>query len=172
MRSLNSGFEIIDLHSSWQSMYQTQVSTFNFLKNAYFFSPVSGAFRQARSGRKGIAPSRPSIPNIRSPEIRRPVDRFFIGNGLSSNSLVSVPNTLISSNQKMEELTSELEVFLELVPSRMRNNLACHQEIVDLIEVVLDFGRKPLARFPSGDWIISDETVKLEDLQYAISKVV
>ncbi|XP_057527010.1 protein SEEDLING PLASTID DEVELOPMENT 1 [Amaranthus tricolor] len=171
MRSLNSGFEIIDLHSSWQSMYQTQVSTFNFLKNAYFFSPVSGAFRQARSGRKGIAPSRPSIPNIRSPEIRRPVDRFFIGNGLSSNSLVSVPNTLISSNQKMEELTSELEVFLELVPSRMRNNLACHQEIVDLIEVVLDFGRKPLARFPSGDWIISDETVKLEDLQYAISKV-
>ncbi|CAO2812820.1 unnamed protein product [Amaranthus hypochondriacus] len=171
MRSLYSGFEIIDLHSSWQSMCQTQIATFDCLKNAYFFSPVSGTFRRARSGRKGIAPSRSSIPNIRSPEIRRPVDRFFSGNGLSSNSLISMPNTLISSNQKMEELTSELEVFLELVPSRMRNDLACHPEIVDLIEVVLDFGRKPLARFPSGDWIISDEAVKLEDLQYAISKV-
>jgi len=54
----------------------------------------------------------------------------------------------------------------------MRNALASHEDIENLIEVVMDLGRKPLARFPSGDWIISDDPVKREDLQYAISKVI
>lgn len=61
-------------------------------------------------------------------------------------------------------------MFLELVPSRMRKELFGHAEIGDLIEVVMDLGRKPLARFPSGDWLISEQIVKLEDLQHAISK--
>lgn len=67
---------------------------------------------------------------------------------------------------------SELDLFLELVPLRMRNELFGHQEIGDLIEVVMDLGRQPLARFPSGDWVISEEPVKPEDLRHAISKVI
>lgn len=66
----------------------------------------------------------------------------------------------------------ELDLFLELVPVRMRNELYGHGEIGDLIEIVMDLGRSPLARFPSGDWIISDEPVKIDDLSHAISKVV
>lgn len=54
----------------------------------------------------------------------------------------------------------------------MRKELFGHAEIGDLIEVVMDLGRKPLARFPSGDWLISEQIVKLEDLQHAISKVI
>lgn len=46
-----------------------------------------------------------------------------------------------------------------------------HRELGDLIEVVMDLGRKPLARFPSGDWVISEQIVKHEDLKHAISKV-
>lgn len=65
----------------------------------------------------------------------------------------------------------ELDLFLELVPLNMRNKLFHHEEIENLIEVVLDLGRKPLARFPSGDWVISEQLVKLEDLKHAISKV-
>ncbi|XP_042377196.1 protein SEEDLING PLASTID DEVELOPMENT 1-like isoform X1 [Zingiber officinale] len=65
----------------------------------------------------------------------------------------------------------ELDLFLELVPPRMRRDLVRHQEIRKLIEVVMDLGRKPIARFPSGDWIMSEQFVAVEDLHQAISKV-
>lgn len=66
---------------------------------------------------------------------------------------------------------NELELFLELVPLRMRRELVQHEEIRELIEVVMDVGRKPIARFPSGDWIISQQPVDLEDLNHAVSNV-
>lgn len=49
--------------------------------------------------------------------------------------------------------------------------LVGHGEVSELIEVVMDLGRKPIARFPSGDWVVSDEHIKLGDLRYAIGKV-
>lgn len=53
----------------------------------------------------------------------------------------------------------------------MRRELYHHEEIEGLIEVVMDLGRKPLARFPSGDWEILQQPIKHEDLRHAISKV-
>lgn len=171
MRVLNSGFELVDLQSSWHSLYhpQRQISS---LATAHFVSSVSAAFHRTGGGGKGIAPPRSAVPSIRSPEIRRLVDLLFPGNGSSSNSPISAPTTSVSTSiSRMEESPSDLELFLELVPLRMRNALAYHQEINNLIEVVMDLGRKPLARFPSGDWVISQEPVMREDLQHAISKV-
>ena len=63
-------------------------------------------------------------------------------------------------------------MFLELLPLRMRRELFQHEEIGELIEVVMDLGRQPLARCPSGDWVISEQPVKHEDLKHAISKVI
>lgn len=161
MRSLSSRFVLIDLHSSWHSANQIPISTFAFLQNTGFISSVSSSFRRTH----GIACAKSSIPLIRSPGIRRPVERFSPGNGSTSNS----PN---SPSTSRSEAVSELDMFLELVPLRMRKELFGHAEIGDLIEVVMDLGRKPLARFPSGDWLISEQIVKLEDLQHAISKVI
>lgn len=169
MRALSYGFELVDLQSSWHSIYQTQISTFACLKNAHFISPGSAAIHRTGSGGKAISPSTSAVPSIRSPEIRRPSDRIFPRNGSSLNPPISSLTTSISTT-RLDESASELELFLELVPVRMRNALASHEDIEDLIEVVMDLGRKPLARFPSGDWIISDEPVKHEDLQNAISK--
>ncbi|KAL2324063.1 hypothetical protein Fmac_023121 [Flemingia macrophylla] len=87
-----------------------------------------------------------------SPEIRRPSDRFH----------VSSPST---------SRPEDLNLFLELLPLKMRRELYRHREIRGLIEVVMDLGRKPLARFPSGDWVISHQPIVHEDLSHAISKV-
>ncbi|KAG0481948.1 hypothetical protein HPP92_010032 [Vanilla planifolia] len=65
----------------------------------------------------------------------------------------------------------ELELLLDLVPPRMRRGLVRHAELRELIEVVMDLGRKPIARFPSGDWVVSEEAVSIEDLRLAIGKV-
>lgn len=167
MKALNSHFELIDIHSSWQSANQIPISTFSYIRSSTLAtSAFSAAFRRTRRGRGKISSSTTPGTSIRSPEIRRPRDRSSSGNGLSSFSLSSA-----STSSSRDKVVSDLDLFLELVPLRMRNELFRHQEIGQLIEVVMDLGRKPLARFPSGDWVISEQPVKLEDLGHAISKI-
>lgn len=164
MRALN--FCVIDLHRSWHSANQIPASTLSYLQScSYSTSSFSQAFHRTRRRHSKISSSGSSIPSIRSPGIRRPRDWTTKGNGFSS----------VSSNSastSRSDAVPELDLFLELVPLRMRNELFKHAEIGNLIEVVMDLGRKPLARFPSGDWVISDFPVKIEDLHHAISKVI
>ncbi|RDX90343.1 putative protein ycf45 [Mucuna pruriens] len=116
-------------------------STLAYFRNSHFISSLR------RSPRSRIRCSA-------SPEIRRPSDRFY----------GSTPSTSTSRPE-------DLNLFLELLPLKMRRKLYCHREIGGLIEVVMDLGRKPLARFPSGDWVISEQPIVHEDLRHAISKV-
>ncbi|KAI3878060.1 hypothetical protein MKX03_014328 [Papaver bracteatum] len=151
MSSLNSRFLLLDLQNSWNSINRIPISAI-----------LTSSFHRVGDVHKRIT----SLPIRSSASIRRPSDRFsIINNGFSSN---SSSNQLVSSSNSN---ASELELFLELVPSRMRKGLFEHKEIEKLIEVVMDLGRKPIARFPTGDWVISEDPVKLEDLQHAISKV-
>ncbi|KAH0716126.1 hypothetical protein KY284_009031 [Solanum tuberosum] len=164
MSALYSTFIWIDPQSSWYSAKQIPNSTFCYLNQSQFpSSTFSAAFRRTRGGR-GRFPAASS--SYQSPGIRRPRERSGAGNGLSLFS----PNSP-STSSSGDEVVSDLDLFLELVPLRMRNELFMHQEIGKLVEVVMDLGRKPLARFPSGDWIISEQAVMLEDLHHAISKV-
>lgn len=158
MGALGTDFLLIDLRTSWHSANHFPIST--------LISTVSSAFRRTGHAYRANTSSRSHIPrSIRSLEIRRPSDRFLSGNGLVSNS-PSKPSTSRSVADW------ELEAFLELVPLRMRRELYRHEDIWQLIEVVMDLGRKPLARFPSGDWIISEKPITLKDLKHAISKVI
>jgi hypothetical protein len=164
MRALNSHLVLIDLHTSWHSANQIPTSTLTYLKNSSnFISAISSSFRRTRGARCGIASSSKSA----APEIRRPSDRFFPGNGSSSSSSPNSTSTSTSTSR-----SSELKLFLELLPPRMGRELHQHEDIGELVEVVMDLGRKPLARFPSGDWVISEHPVKHEDLRHAISKVI
>ncbi|KAL2548891.1 P-loop containing nucleoside triphosphate hydrolase superfamily protein [Forsythia ovata] len=170
MRALNSQFVLIDLHSSWYSAKQIPISTFAYLKDSKLNAPtLSEAFRRTRGRRGRLSSSRAPAPEVRSPEIRRPRDLSNSGNGLSSISS-NVASTSSSSFQE-NMVVSDLDLFLEIVPLRMRHQLFRRKDIGELIEVVMDLGRKPLARFPSGDWVISEQPVKLEDLHDAVSKV-
>jgi hypothetical protein len=69
------------------------------------------------------------------------------------------------------EISDELWKLLVLVPEHIGQKLVAHAEIHNLVEIVLDLGRRPLARFPSGDWFISETKVTAQDLQHAISMV-
>ncbi|OMO92435.1 hypothetical protein COLO4_17613 [Corchorus olitorius] len=53
----------------------------------------------------------------------------------------------------------------------MRRKISEHEELRDLIEVVMDLGRKPLARFPSGDFELSDSPITVQDIEHATSQV-
>ncbi|XP_073122188.1 protein SEEDLING PLASTID DEVELOPMENT 1 [Henckelia pumila] len=166
----NSHLVLVDLHSSWHSTQHISNSTFGYLQNCKSAAAsISAAFRRSCSRRVKISSSRTPEVEVRTAEIRRPREWSTRGNGLLSVSSKTVSTS--SSSYREDEVVSDMDLFLDIVPLRMRQELLRHDEIRDLIEVVMDLGRKPIARFPSGDWIISEQTVTLEDLRHANSKV-
>ncbi|XVE99237.1 hypothetical protein REPUB_Repub03eG0180400 [Reevesia pubescens] len=154
MRALNSRFVLIDITNNATSWHHHQ-------KQSHFLTRTRGAHRRPITA--SIKQSQPSI--LPTPQIRKPSDRTTFSNGSSSSDSLNLVST------SRVEACTELELFLKMLPLRMRKDLSGHDEIGELIEVVMDLGRKPLARFPSGDWVISDQPVKHEDLRHAISKV-
>ncbi|GJV63597.1 P-loop containing nucleoside triphosphate hydrolase superfamily protein [Tanacetum coccineum] len=70
-----------------------------------------------------------------------------------------------------EEFDMELGRMLTLLPEEMRRKVNAHEELHQLIEVVMDLGRKPLARFPSGDFVLSNDLITVAHLQHATSLV-
>nr|POE76463.1 uncharacterized protein ycf45 [Quercus suber] len=69
-----------------------------------------------------------------------------------------------------DDFDVELGRLLALLPEEMRRRISEHPELHQLIEVVMDLGRKPLARFPSRDFVLSDLPIMTEDIQHATSQ--
>ncbi|GJN00882.1 hypothetical protein PR202_ga18104 [Eleusine coracana subsp. coracana] len=65
----------------------------------------------------------------------------------------------------------ELRRMLELLPVELRRRVEGHPELPALVEVVMDLGRPPLARFPSGDFVLSHRPISFDDLRHATSQV-
>ncbi|XP_010256091.1 PREDICTED: uncharacterized protein LOC104596559 [Nelumbo nucifera] len=75
-----------------------------------------------------------------------------------------------SSSTVEDESDVELGHLLALLLEEMRRRVSKHLELHRLIEVVMDLGRKPLARFPSGDFVLSDHPITFQDLEHATSQ--
>ncbi|GMI80586.1 SEEDLING PLASTID DEVELOPMENT 1 [Hibiscus trionum] len=156
MRALNSRFVLIDITNNAAASWRHRPRHSHVIT----MSQRGGAHQ-----RPSTAPLKQPQPSIlRTPQIRKPSDRTASSNGSSLD--CSNP----ASTSRVAACT-ELDLFLEMLPLRLRGELSGHEEIGELIEVVMDLGRKPLARFPSGDWVISDQPVKHEDLLHSTSKV-
>ncbi|KAJ4885882.1 P-loop containing nucleoside triphosphate hydrolases superfamily protein [Raphanus sativus] len=155
MRALNSRLVLIDINSSWQASRRLISATATAFSSS---SSSSSSFRRTRGARQRIASSKsPASPS----PIRRPSDKFsFDARPPPADSDTSAPIS-----------TVELDAFLEILPPATRKELIKHESLGELIEVVMDLGRKPLARFPSGDWVISETPVTQQDLKLAVSKV-
>lgn len=69
------------------------------------------------------------------------------------------------------QITDDLNRLLEVVPDEIRQNLQQHPQRDSLIEIVMDLGRLPEARFPSKAEYLSTIPVSLEDLEHCISQI-
>ncbi len=65
----------------------------------------------------------------------------------------------------------ELQQLLSVLPPRVLAGLQRQDDLDDLLEIVLDLGRPPEARFSSGDVILDEEPVGREDLQHVVSGI-
>ena len=70
-----------------------------------------------------------------------------------------------------ERIDTDLEVLIDTLPPRTRDSLIERGETSELLEVVLDLGREPEARFVSGSVLLGEGEVTREDLQYVIERI-
>lgn len=68
-------------------------------------------------------------------------------------------------------IADDLDKLLEILPDFVRKPLEDHSNRKILIEVVMDLGRRPEARFPSGPEYLSSKMISWQDLDYSIKKI-
>jgi stage III sporulation protein SpoIIIAA len=68
-------------------------------------------------------------------------------------------------------ITDNLDQLLQVLPADIRAAIQARLKDEELLEIVLDFGRLPEARFTSGSEDITDRPVEQADLEYVTSRV-
>nr|YP_010196802.1 hypothetical protein LKZ11_pgp077 [Gracilaria cliftonii]UAD84606.1 hypothetical protein [Gracilaria cliftonii] len=68
-------------------------------------------------------------------------------------------------------IADDLAQLLDILPDFIRYPLQVHADRKLLIEVVMDLGRKPEARFPKGPEYLSSRIITWQDLDYSIKRI-
>jgi len=68
-------------------------------------------------------------------------------------------------------VTDDLDLLLDALPPRIVEALRPPERRTDLLEVVMDLGRLPEARYPGREVVLSHEEVTEEDLQFVIEHI-
>jgi stage III sporulation protein AA len=68
-------------------------------------------------------------------------------------------------------IVDDLGEILQVLPPPVRDCLLQFEQLNDLIEVVLDLGRPPEARFPHQFFYLSEDLVTLSDLTYVVEHI-
>jgi stage III sporulation protein SpoIIIAA len=68
-------------------------------------------------------------------------------------------------------VSDDLDALLSVLPTRIRLPLSNGDQPTDLLEVVMDLGREPEARYPGREVILSSDVVELDDLEYVIERI-
>lgn len=70
-----------------------------------------------------------------------------------------------------KEITDNLDALLDALPPAISEPLSLQEDRSELLEVVLDLGRPPLARFPRREMALQEKEVSERDIEYAVSRI-
>ena len=70
-----------------------------------------------------------------------------------------------------KRITDDLGALLQTLPSHLQERLRERQDGKELLEVVMDLGRKPEARFPDGEAYLQDAEVTQEELDFVAERI-
>jgi stage III sporulation protein SpoIIIAA len=68
-------------------------------------------------------------------------------------------------------INNDLEKLIENLPFFLQEHLSQHSSKNQLIEIVLDLGRRPEARFISGPEYLSQKLISWQDIDYMTKRV-
>src|SRR5512136_46938 len=72
---------------------------------------------------------------------------------------------------QQQKITDDLEALLLVLPPPIERALRAANQGDDLLEVILDLGRVPAARFVDHELVLSSQEIMLDDLNYVISRI-
>lgn len=78
---------------------------------------------------------------------------------------------LTATDKNRMQITDDLTKLLNILPTHLRDRLMQHPDRDRLVEVVMDLGRFPEARFPGKAEYLSDTPITKEDLAESTKKV-
>ncbi|MFI0403718.1 MAG: AAA family ATPase, partial [Cyanobium sp.] len=81
---------------------------------------------------------------------------------------VPLPNSSLVSTQR---ITDDLDRLLEVLPERVRGDLGTEERRDQLLEVVLDLGRIPEARYPGTAIALGDTPIERQDLAGVLERI-
>ena len=77
----------------------------------------------------------------------------------------------LTSESGDQRITDDLQSLINALPERIQSALDKHPRSSELLEVVMDLGRTPEARFPDESLRLSEQEVTDADLQWVVERV-
>ena len=71
----------------------------------------------------------------------------------------------------VDNIDADLSALIEVIPKPIQDKLLLNKEVNDLLEVVLDLGRLPEARFLNKTELLDVKEVNSKDIDFALSKI-
>ena len=68
-------------------------------------------------------------------------------------------------------VTDDIGALVSVMPPRIRRSLEAIDDASDLLEIVLDLGRKPEARFLKREAVLDDRELTADDITFVISRL-
>ena len=68
-------------------------------------------------------------------------------------------------------ITDDLDALTDVLPPHIRQPLCQQKDISELLEVVLDLGRSPEARFPHREVVLNPDEINEEDIDYVTARI-
>ncbi|MEX2225160.1 MAG: R3H domain-containing nucleic acid-binding protein [Dehalococcoidia bacterium] len=75
------------------------------------------------------------------------------------------------TNNLQRVITDDLDLLLDALPPHICGPLKLRDDNFELLEIVMDLGRRPEARYPGREVMLSDAEVTPEDIDYAVSRI-
>lgn len=70
-----------------------------------------------------------------------------------------------------QEFVDDVEALLAVLPPHIYQGLRRSERVNDVLEIVMDLGREPEARFPDTELVLSNRPVAFEDIEHIISRI-
>jgi stage III sporulation protein SpoIIIAA len=70
-----------------------------------------------------------------------------------------------------QKITDDLEALLAVLPPPVEASLSAANKSEDLLEIILDLGRQPEARFVGHEVTLSEKEVTREEIEYVVSRI-
>ena len=68
-------------------------------------------------------------------------------------------------------ITDDLDALLDIFPPYIKTPLLKQNDIRELLEVILDLGREPEARFPKREVVLDKKEVEESDIDYVVARI-